>query len=602
MSQQLSREEQERKYPEYTWDLTTIFKDDEAFEAAFKEVENELGKEEQFKGHIGDSAETLYNALELEDTLGTKLEKVYVYAHLKQDQDTTNDKYTGMESRAHQLIIKFSSAWSFLVPEILQIDEDKIQSFVNSYDKLQKFAFDLKLINEKRPHILDAETEKLLTEAQDALSTPSNVYGMFSNADLVFEDAIDKDENAHPLTQGTFIKYLESDDRKLRESAFRNVYKAYGAHNNTLGATLAGEVKKNVFNARTHNYKTAREKALSNNHIPENVYDNLVKTVHKYLPLLHRYTELRKELLGLDDLKMYDLYTPLIKDIKFEMPYEEAKEWMLKALEPMGEEYLNVVKEGLNNRWVDVYENKGKRSGGYSSGAHLTNPFILLNWSNTISDLYTLVHEFGHSAHSYFSRKFQPSNSSDYTIFVAEVASTCNEALLSDYMDKHLDDEKRLLLLNQELERFRATLFRQTMFAEFEHKIHAIEEAGEPLTPTRMNEEYAKLNKLYFDDSVETDEDISKEWSRIPHFYMNYYVYQYATGYSAAQSLSHQILTEGKPAVDRYINEFLKKGSSNYPIEILKNAGVDMTTPEPIEQACEVFEQKLNAFEKLMKA
>lgn len=602
MSQQLSREEQERKYPEYTWDLTTIFKDDEAFEAAFKEVENELGKEEQFKGHIGDSAETLYNALELEDTLGTKLEKVYVYAHLKQDQDTTNDKYTGMESRAHQLIIKFSSAWSFLVPEILQIDEDKIQSFVNSYDKLQKFAFDLKLINEKRPHILDAETEKLLTEAQDALSTPSNVYGMFSNADLVFEDAIDKDENAHPLTQGTFIKYLESDDRKLRESAFRNVYKAYGAHNNTLGATLAGEVKKNVFNARTHNYKTAREKALSNNHIPENVYDNLVKTVHKYLPLLHRYTELRKELLGLDDLKMYDLYTPLIKDIKFEMPYEEAKEWMLKALEPMGEEYLNVVKEGLNNRWVDVYENKGKRSGGYSSGAHLTNPFILLNWSNTISDLYTLVHEFGHSAHSYFSRKFQPSNSSDYTIFVAEVASTCNEALLSDYMDKHLDDEKRLLLLNQELERFRATLFRQTMFAEFEHKIHAIEEAGEPLTPTRMNEEYAKLNKLYFGDSVETDEDISKEWSRIPHFYMNYYVYQYATGYSSAQSLSHQILTEGKPAVDRYINEFLKKGSSNYPIEILKNAGVDMTTPEPIEQACEVFEQKLNAFEKLMKA
>ena len=464
-----------------------------------------------------------------------------------------------MESRAHQLIIKFSSAWSFLVPEILQIDEDKIQSFVNSYDKLQKFAFDLKLINEKRPHILDAETEKLLTEAQDALSTPSNVYGMFSNADLVFEDAIDKDENAHPLTQGTFIKYLESDDRKLRESAFRNVYKAYGAHNNTLGATLAGEVKKNVFNARTHNYKTAREKALSNNHIPENVYDNLVKTVHKYLPLLHRYTELRKELLGLDDLKMYDLYTPLIKDIKFEMPYEEAKEWMLKALEPMGEEYLNVVKEGLNNRWVDVYENKGKRSGGYSSGAHLTNPFILLNWSNTISDLYTLVHEFGHSAHSYFSRKFQPSNSSDYTIFVAEVASTCNEALLSDYMDKHLDDEKRLLLLNQELERFRATLFRQTMFAEFEHKIHAIEEAGEPLTPTRMNEEYAKLNKLYFGDSVETDEDISKEWSRIPHFYMNYYVYQYATGYSAAQSLSHQILTEGVPAVDRYINEFLKK-------------------------------------------
>ncbi|MCH4455820.1 oligoendopeptidase F [Staphylococcus haemolyticus] len=602
MSQQLTREEQERKYPNDTWDLTTIFKNDEAFEEALKEVEGYLGKEEQFKGHLADSADTLCDALALEDEIGTKLEKVYVYAHLKQDQDTSNDKYTGFESRAHQLIIKISSAWSFLVPEILQIDEDKLQSFIETNDNLKRYEFDLKLINEKRPHILDAEQERLLTEAQDALSTPSNVYGMFSNADLEFEDAIDKDGEKHPLTQGTFIKYLESDDRELRQSAYNNLYKAYGAYNNTLGSTLAGEVKKNVFNARTHNYKTARERALSNNHIPEEVYDNLVKTVHKYLPLLHRYTKLRKELLAVDELKMYDLYTPMVKDVKFEMPYEEAKEWMLKALEPMGEEYLDVVKEGLNNRWVDVYENKGKRSGGYSSGAHLTNPFILLNWSDTVSDLYTLIHEFGHSAHSYFSRKHQPSNSSDYSIFVAEVASTCNEALLSDYMDKHLDDERRLLLLNQELERFRATLFRQTMFAEFEHKIHQIEEAGEPLTATRMNDEYAKLNKQYFGDVVETDDNISKEWSRIPHFYMNYYVYQYATGYSAAQSLSHQILTEGKPAVERYINEFLKKGSSNYPIEILKNAGVDMTSPEPIEQACEVFEQKLDTFEKLMKA
>ncbi|WP_180543605.1 oligoendopeptidase F [Staphylococcus haemolyticus] len=602
MSQQLTREEQERKYPNDTWDLTTIFKSDEAFEEALKEVEGYLGKEEQFKGHLADSANTLYDALALEDEIGTKLEKVYVYAHLKQDQDTSNDKYTGFESRAHQLIIKISSAWSFLVPEILQIDEAKLQSFIETNDNLKRYEFDLKLINEKRPHILDAEQEKLLTEAQDALSTPGNVYGMFSNADLEFEDAVDKDGEKHPLTQGTFIKYLESDDRELRQSAYNNLYKAYGAYNNTLGSTLAGEVKKNVFNARTHNYKTARERALSNNHIPEEVYDNLVKTVHKYLPLLHRYTKLRKELLDVDELKMYDLYTPMVKDVKFEMPYEEAKEWMLKALEPMGEEYLDVVKEGLNNRWVDVYENKGKRSGGYSSGAHLTNPFILLNWSDTVSDLYTLIHEFGHSAHSYFSRKHQPSNSSDYSIFVAEVASTCNEALLSDYMDKHLDDERRLLLLNQELERFRATLFRQTMFAEFEHKIHQIEGAGEPLTATRMNDEYAKLNKQYFGDVVEADDNISKEWSRIPHFYMNYYVYQYATGYSAAQSLSHQILTEGKPAVERYINEFLKKGSSNYPIEILKNAGVDMTSPEPIEQACEVFEQKLDAFEKLMKA
>ena len=602
MSQQLTREEQERKYPEYTWDLTTIFESDEAFEEAFKEVEGQIGKEQEFKGHLGDSAETLYQALALEDELVSKLEKVYVYAHLKQDQDTANSKYTGFEARAHQLVIKFSSSWSFLIPEILQIDEEKIEQFVKEHEGLQRYEFDLKLINEKRPHVLSADKEKLLTEAQDALSTPENVYGMFSNADLEFEDAVDSDGQRHPLTQGTFIKCLESDDRTLRQSAYDNLYAKYGAYNNTLSSTLAGEVKKNVFNARTHNYKSAREAALSNNHIPEEVYDNLVATVHKYLPLLHRYTQLRKELLGLDDMKMYDLYTPLVKDVKFEMPYEEAKKWMLEALQPMDEEYMEVVKEGLENRWVDVYENKGKRSGGYSSGAHLTNPFILLNWSNTVSDLYTLVHEFGHSAHSYFSCKHQPSNSSDYTIFVAEVASTCNEALLSDYMDKHLDDDRRLLLLNQELERFRATLFRQTMFAEFEHKIHQIEESGEPLTAERMNQEYAELNRTYFGDAVETDEAISKEWSRIPHFYMNYYVYQYATGYSAAQSLSHQILTEGQPAVERYINEFLKKGSSNYPIEILKNAGVDMTTPEPIEQACQVFEEKLDAFEKLMKA
>lgn len=602
MSQQLTREEQERKYPEYTWDLTTIFESDEAFEEAFKEVEGQIGKEQEFKGHLGDSAETLYQALALEDELVSKLEKVYVYAHLKQDQDTANSKYTGFEARAHQLVIKFSSSWSFLIPEILQIDEEKIEQFVKEHEGLQRYEFDLKLINEKRPHVLSADKEKLLTEAQDALSTPENVYGMFSNADLEFEDAVDSDGQRHPLTQGTFIKCLESGDRTLRQSAYDNLYAKYGAYNNTLSSTLAGEVKKNVFNARTHNYNSAREAALSNNHIPEEVYDNLVATVHKYLPLLHRYTQLRKELLGLDDMKMYDLYTPLVKDVKFEMPYEEAKKWMLEALQPMDEEYMEVVKEGLENRWVDVYENKGKRSGGYSSGAHLTNPFILLNWSNTVSDLYTLVHEFGHSAHSYFSCKHQPSNSSDYTIFVAEVASTCNEALLSDYMDKHLDDDRRLLLLNQELERFRATLFRQTMFAEFEHKIHQIEESGEPLTAERMNQEYAELNRTYFGDAVETDEAISKEWSRIPHFYMNYYVYQYATGYSAAQSLSHQILTEGQPAVERYINEFLKKGSSNYPIEILKNAGVDMTTPEPIEQACQVFEEKLDAFEKLMKA
>lgn len=599
MASLITREEQ---VEEYTWDLTTIFSSDEEYEKAFKELETYLGKEQQFKGHLKDSSDTLYQALLLDSEIDEKLGKVYVYAHLKHDQDTANDKYVGYEAQAATLANKFASAWSFILPELMSIDEETLNEFVKSNKDLQRYQFDIEKLNKKRPHILSDKEEKILAEAGEALQTPSNVFGMFNNADLEFEQAVDKDGNKHELTHGTYTKLLESEDRILRKSAYDNVYKAYGSHNNTLTATLNGKVKTAIFSSKVRQYKSAREQALSNNFIPEEVYDNLIKTVHKYLPLLHRYTELRKELLGLDEMHMYDMYTPLVKNSSFEMPYEEAKDWMVKALQPMGKEYTDVVEEGLNNRWVDVYENKGKRSGGYSSGAHLTNPFILLNWTDSISDLFTLIHEFGHSAHSYFSRKHQSSNESDYSIFVAEVASTTNEALLSEYMDKNLEDpEKRKYLLNQELERFRATLFRQTMFAEFEHLIHQIVEGGEPLTADRLNKEYADLNRKYFGDSVVTDENIAKEWSRIPHFYYNFYVYQYATGYSAAQALSKQILDEGAPAVERYINEFLKAGSSDYPIEVLKKAGVDMTSKQPIEEAMEVFEEKLNAFEKLVK-
>ncbi len=599
MAKLITREEQQEQY---TWDLTTIFSSDEAYEEAFKELEGYLGKEEQFKGHLKDSAETLYKALLLDSEIDEKLGKVYVYAHLKHDQDTANDKYAGYEAKAATLANKFASAWSFILPELMSIDEATLNEFVESNDDLKRYQFDIEKLNKKRPHILSDKEEKILAEAGEALQTPSNVFGMFNNADLTFKPAVDKDGNEHELTQGTYTKLLESEDRVLRKSAYDNVHEAYGSHNNTLTATLSGKVKTAIFSSKVRKYNSAREQALSNNFIPEEVYDNLIATVHKHLPLLHRYTALRKELLGLDEMHMYDMYTPLVKNSSFEMPYEEAKDWMVKALQPMGQTYTDVVEEGLNNRWVDVYENKGKRSGGYSSGAHLTNPFILLNWTDSISDLFTLIHEFGHSAHSYFSRKHQQSNESDYSIFVAEVASTTNEALLSEYMDKNLEDpEKRKYLLNQELERFRATLFRQTMFAEFEYLIHKIVEDGEPLTADRLNSEYAELNKKYFGDAVVTDENIAKEWSRIPHFYYNFYVYQYATGYSAAQALSKQILEEGEPAVERYINEFLKAGSSDYPIEVLKKAGVDMTSKQPIEEAMEVFEQKLNAFEKLVK-
>ncbi|MDJ1088819.1 oligoendopeptidase F [Macrococcoides caseolyticum] len=600
MSELITRDEQKL---ENTWDLTTIFASDEDWERAFKKLEGYLGREEEVKDKIGDSAQHLLEALLLDTEIDEQLGKVYVYAHLKHDQDTSNAKYTAFEQRAANLASQFSARWSFMLPELMSIDEATLKSYVAELDGLKRFAFDLERINKKRPHVLSESEEKILAEASEALSASTNTFGMFNNADLKFDNVKDKEGNSLPLSHGNYITYLESDDRVLRENAYKEVYSKYGQFNNTLAQTLAGKVKASVFSSKVRNYESARAQALSNNDIPESVYDNLVQTVNDNLHLLHRYTKLRKELLGLDEMHMYDMYTPVIQDEKFEVTYEEAKAWMLKSLEPMGSEYTDVIKEGLTNRWVDVYENKGKRSGAYSSGTFGTNPFILMNWTDSVNNTFTLTHEFGHSAHSYFSRNNQPSNMSGYSIFVAEVASTCNEALLADYMYKHLDDDKKkLYLLNYQLDGFRGTVFRQTMFAEFEYLIHTLAEQNEPLTAERLNAEYRKLNEKYYGDAVITDDYIQYEWSRIPHFYYNYYVYQYATGYSAAYALSKKILEEGQPAVDKYINEFLKAGSSDYPIEVLKKAGVDMNEKTPIENACKVFEERLDAFEALIKS
>lgn len=600
MSELITRDEQKL---ENTWDLTTIFASDEDWERAFKKLEGYLGREEEVKGKIGDSAQHLLEALLLDTEIDEQLGKVYVYAHLKHDQDTSNAKYTAFEQRAANLASQFSARWSFMLPELMSIDEATLKSYVAELDGLKRFAFDLERINKKRPHVLSESEEKILAEASEALSASTNTFGMFNNADLKFDNVKDKEGNSLPLSHGNYITYLESDDRVLRGNAYKEVYSKYGQFNNTLAQTLAGKVKASVFSSKVRNYESARAQALSNNDIPESVYDNLVQTVNDNLHLLHRYTKLRKELLGLDEMHMYDMYTPVTQDEKFEVTYEEAKAWMLKSLEPMGSEYTDVIKEGLTNRWVDVYENKGKRSGAYSSGTFGTNPFILMNWTDSVNNTFTLTHEFGHSAHSYFSRNNQPSNMSGYSIFVAEVASTCNEALLADYMYKHLDDDKKkLYLLNYQLDGFRGTVFRQTMFAEFEYLIHTLAEQNEPLTAERLNAEYRKLNEKYYGDAVITDDYIQYEWSRIPHFYYNYYVYQYATGYSAAYALSKKILEEGQPAVDKYINEFLKAGSSDYPIEVLKKAGVDMNEKTPIENACKVFEERLDAFEALIKS
>lgn len=586
---------------ENTWRLEDIFAVDEQWEKEFNEVKGLIPSVQEYQGKLGESAEQLYNALQLQDKLLERLGRLYTYAHMRYDQDTTNSFYQGMDDRIKNLYSQAASSLAFIVPEILAVDEDKIKGFLNEKEELKLYEHALEEINLQRPHVLSAEEESLLAQASEVMSSPSNTFGMLNNADLEFPSIKDENGEDVEITHGRYIRFLESEDRRVREDAFKAVYKTYGSFKNTFASTLSGNVKKDNFNARIRKYDSARHAALAANNIPESVYENLVNTVNDNLHLLHRYVKLRRKVLGLEKLHMYDLYTPLVKDVKMEIPYGEAKDYVLKGLAPLGDEYNNILREGFENRWVDVYENKGKRSGAYSSGAYGTNPYILMNWQDNVNNLFTLAHEFGHSVHSYYTRKTQPYPYGNYSIFVAEVASTCNEALLNDYMLKTIDDEqKRLYLLNHYLEGFRGTVFRQTMFAEFEHLIHQKAQNNEALTADSLTKDYYELNKKYFgEEDIMIDEEIGLEWSRIPHFYYNYYVYQYATGFSAATALSKQILEEGQPAVQRYI-EFLKSGSSDYPIEVLKKAGVDMTSSTPIEEALKVFEEKLNEMEALL--
>ncbi|CAH0344491.1 oligoendopeptidase F [Bacillus sp. CECT 9360] len=586
---------------EETWRLEDIFATEEDWESEWKGIKEDLAKAESFKGTLGDSADKLFTALQFQDEVFERLGRVYTYSHMRYDQDTTNSFYQGMDDRAKNLYSQAASAFSYVVPELLGIDESRVQQFLQEKEELKLYEHSLEEINKQRPHVLTAEQEALLAQASEVLGASSNTFGMLNNADLVFPTIKDEDGNEVEITHGRYIRFLESEDRRVREEAFKGVYATYGQFKNTFASTLSGAVKNHNFNASVRKYESARHSALSNNNIPESVYDNLVNTVNENLHLLHRYVDLRKKVLGLEEVHMYDLYTPLVKEVKMEVPYEEAKEYLLKGLAPLGEDYLDVLKEGFANRWVDVQENKGKRSGAYSSGTYGTNPYILMNWQSNVNNLFTLAHEFGHSVHSYYTRKTQPYPYGNYSIFVAEVASTCNENLLNDYLLKTIDDEKkRIYLLNHYLEGFRGTLFRQTMFAEFEHLIHEKSQKGEALTADMLTKEYYELNKKYFGSDIVIDEEIGLEWSRIPHFYYNYYVYQYATGISAATALSKQILEEGQPAVDRYI-EFLKSGSSDYPIEVLKKAGVDMTEADPIREALKVFDEKLTELETLLQ-
>ncbi|XJZ28192.1 oligoendopeptidase F [Bacillota bacterium Lsc_1132] len=584
-----------------TWRLEDVFSSDEEWEKEFQDVKKQIPGIQEFQGKLGESAEKLYEALQYEDHLLERIGKLYTYAHMRYDQDTTNSFYQGLDDRMKNLYSQAASQLAFIVPEILSIEESKLSGFLKENEELKLYEHALEEINLQRPHVLSAEAEALLAQASEIMNASSNTFGMLNNADLQFPSIKDENGNEVEVTHGRYTRFLESADRRVRHDAFKAVYDTYGQYRNTFASTLSGNVKKDNFNARVRKYDSARQAALAANNIPESVYDNLVNTVHNHLHLLHRYVKLRKKVLGVDELHMYDLYTPLVKEVKMEIPYEEAKELVLKGLAPMGEEYGDILKQAFENRWIDVHENKGKRSGAYSSGTYGTNPYILLNWQDNVNNLFTLAHELGHSVHSYYTRKTQPYPYGDYSIFVAEVASTCNEALLNDYLLKTIDDEqKRIYLLNHYLEGFRGTVFRQTMFAEFEHLIHQKAQNNEALTAELLTKEYYALNKKYFgEEDIVIDEEIGLEWSRIPHFYYNYYVYQYATGFSAATTLSKQIIEEGEPAVKRYI-DYLSAGSSDYPIEVLKRAGVDMTSSEPIENACKVFEEKLNELEKLL--
>ncbi|MEI4769684.1 oligoendopeptidase F [Psychrobacillus sp. FJAT-51614] len=584
-----------------TWKLEDIFASNDVWEKEFKEVSELSKKAASYQGTIKNGADALLTVLMYRDELTERLRKLYTYAHMRHDQDTANSTYQAMESRIKSLFVKVSTELSFLVPEILSVDEVIISSYLSDNQNLKLYSQLLEEINKERPHVLSQEQEALLAQYSEIAGASADTFGKLNNADLEFPLIKDEDGNDIQLTHGRFTRFLESEDGRVREDAFKAMYDTYSKFRNTFASTLSGNVKSDNVNAKIRNYASAREAAMSQNNIPESVYDNLVGTINKNVHLLHKYVGLRKKVLGLEELHMWDLYTPLVKEVDMEFTYEEACDTMLKSFEPLGEEYVSIVKEGLENRWVDVVETKGKRSGAYSSGSYGTNPYILMNWQNNVNNLFTLAHEFGHSIHSYYTRANQPYVYGDYSIFVAEVASTSNEALLNDYLLKTIEDpKKRIYLLNHWLEGFRGTVFRQTMFAEFEHIIHKLDQDGEALTADKLTEEYYNLNKKYFGDEIIIDEQIGLEWARIPHFYYNYYVYQYATGLSAATALSNQILTEGKPAVDRYINEFLKAGSSDYPIEVLKKAGVDMNTAAPIEEACRVFEEKLNELEQLL--
>ena len=585
---------------ESRWDLGTMYESTDKWEADYKKVQELMPKFLEFQGRLGESAETLLAALRQQEELEGVFSDVYVYSHMRSHEDTANTTNQGLSDRANSLAAEVYSALAFVAPELLELPDATLEGFLAENEELGLYRKFFERLLREKPHVLSLEEENLLARMSEVADAPSTIFSLLTNADMKFPTVEDSEGNKHDVSEGHYRALMESEDRVLRERTYDSLFGTYKSFANTLAASYSSNVKKDVFYANVKKYDSSLAMSLAPDNVPLDVYNNLIKAAHDNTEQLHRYLSLRKRVLGVEELRYYDMFIPITDKVQGDVPYDRAQQLALESLAPLGEEYVAAVKRALTESWIDVYPNVGKRSGAYSWGTYTSNPFILLNYNNTLDDVFTLVHELGHSMHSYFTHKHQPPVYGNYTIFVAEVASILNEnLLLQKLLEETTDKKQRMALLNHSLDQFRATFFRQTMFAEFEKIAHEMAESGQPLTADSMDEVYGKLNEVYYGPELVVDDLLKGEWGRIPHFYNSFYVYKYATGFCAAMALAHQIRTEGAPAVARYL-DFLGKGSSEDPIDLLKGAGVDMSTPKPIEDALAVFKERLDELEALM--
>lgn len=584
----------------YTWDLTTIFPTDEAFEMELAQVSKELKEASHLAGHLLDSADSLLKTTDIQMDLMRRIEKLYSYAHMKNDQDTRVAKYQEYQAKGMAIYSEFGQVFAFYEPEFMAITDEQYQVFLVEKPELQIYQHFFDKLLQKKPHILSQREEGLLAGAGEIFSAAGDTFGILDNADIVFPIVHDEESNEVQLTHGNYISLVESKNRTVRKEAYEALYSVYEQYQHTYAKTLQTNVKVHNYNAKVRKFSSAREAALSANFIPESVYESLVSAVNKHLPLLHRYVQLRAKILGISDLKMYDVYTPL-SEIDYKFTYEAALMKAEEVLAILGDDYLNRVKKAFSERWIDVCENQGKRSGAYSGGSYDTNAFMLLNWQDTLDNLFTLVHETGHSMHSSYTRETQPYVYGDYSIFLAEIASTTNENILTEKLLEEVDDDQtRFAILNHFLDGFRGTVFRQTQFAEFEHAIHKADQEGQVLTSEFLNNLYADLNEKYYGLTKEDNPQIQYEWARIPHFYYDYYVFQYATGFSAASALADKIVNGTQEDKEKYLH-YLKAGNSDYPLNVIKKAGVDMEKEDYLNAAFAVFERRLDEFEALVE-